>query len=109
VRARVVVPTLAALMLAAILALAGNAAIDAGNAAQAVRLAPYSSQAWKLLGDTRRTNGDLSGAASAYRHATRLDPNDWSAWVALASVERGEPRRSALAEAARLNPLGGAH
>jgi hypothetical protein len=108
VRARIVVPALAALMLASILALAGNAAIDARNGTQAVRFAPYSSQAWKLLGDARRANGDLSGAAAAYRHATRLDPNDWTVWVALASVERGEPRRSALAEAARLNPLGGA-
>jgi hypothetical protein len=106
VRARVVAPLLLASTLAAILALAGNAAIEAGNATQAVRLAPYSSQAWKLLGDVRRASGDLTGAAAAYRHATRLDPNDWSSWVALASVERGEPRRSALAEAARLNPMG---
>jgi Flp pilus assembly protein TadD len=109
VRARFVVPALATLVLASILALAGNAAIEAGNATQAVRFAPYSAQAWQLLGDTRRANGDLSGAAAAYRRATRLDPNDWRAWVSLAGVERGEPRRSALAEAARLNPLGGAH
>jgi hypothetical protein len=106
VRARVVVPVIAALTLASVFALAGNAAIESGNATQAVRLAPYSPQAWELLGDERRGNGDLSGAAAAYRHATRLDRNDWSAWVALASVERGEPRRSALAEAGRLNPLG---
>jgi hypothetical protein len=105
-RARVVVPALAALTLASILALAGNAAIEARNAAQAVRFAPYSTQAWMLVGDTRRGSGDVSGAAAAYRHAARLDPNDWSVWVALASVERGEPRRSALTEAARLNPLG---
>jgi hypothetical protein len=108
VRARAAVPLLVALTIAAVLALAGNAAIEAGNGARAVQLAPYSGAAWKLLGDTRRANGDRPGAAAAYRHATRLDPNDWSAWVALASVERGEPRRSALAEAARLNPLGGA-
>jgi hypothetical protein len=105
VRARVVVPALAAVTLASILALAGNAAIEAGNAPQAVRFAPYSTEAWMLVGDTRRASGDVSGAAAAYRHAARLDPNDWSVWVALASVERGEPRRSALAEAARLNPL----
>jgi tetratricopeptide (TPR) repeat protein len=107
VRPRVAVPALLALTLAATLALAGNAAIEARNGAQAVRFAPYSAQAWELLGDARRANDDLAGAAAAYRHATRLDPNDWSVWVSLASVERGEPRRSALAEAARLNPLGG--
>jgi hypothetical protein len=108
VRGRIVVPLLGALTLAAILALAGNAAIEARNATRAVRLAPYSSQSWELLGDLRRATGNLPGAAAAYRHATRLDPNDWRAWVALAAVERGESRRSALAEAARLNPLGGA-
>ncbi|MDX6468034.1 MAG: Tetratricopeptide repeat, partial [Gaiellaceae bacterium] len=108
VRTRVIVPALAALMIASIAALAGNAAIDARNASQAVRFAPYSADAWMLLGDTRRASGDDAAAASAYRHATRLDPNDWRAWTALAAVEQGEPRRSALAEAARLNPLSGA-
>jgi hypothetical protein len=107
VRARVAVSALVALTLASILALAGNAAIEAGNTARAVRFAPYSTEAWTLLGDTRRANGDVPGAAAAYRRAAQLDPNDWSVWLALAAVEQGEPRRSALAEAARLNPMGG--
>jgi hypothetical protein len=42
----------------------------------------------------------------AYRRAVELDPHDWHAWRELATVSNGEPRRLALAEAARLNPLG---
>jgi hypothetical protein len=106
VRSRYVVPVLAALTAAGVLALAGNAALLQGNAERALRFAPYSAQAWKLLGESRRAHGDVAGAARAYRRAVELDPNDWSAWRALAGLLKGEPRRSALAEAARLNPFG---
>jgi O-Antigen ligase len=101
------VPVLATLGTAGVLALAGNAALDAGNPQQALRFAPYSSQAWTLLGDQRRARGDSVGARDAYRHAIELDRNDWSAWRRLADVSTGESRRSAAAEAARLNPLAG--
>jgi hypothetical protein len=87
------VPSLAVLGVAGVLALAGNAAIDAGDADQAVRFAPFSPAAWKLRGD--------------YRRAVELDPNDWSAWRSLAEHSTGKARASALAEARRLNPLGG--
>ena len=59
------------------------------------------------LGFRFRRHVRAPGALAPYRPATDLDPNDWTAWSSLAAVERGEPRRSALAEAARLNPLGG--
>ncbi|MCW2977640.1 MAG: hypothetical protein JWM06_2921 [Actinomycetia bacterium] len=106
VRTRSVVPVLAALTAAGVLALAGNAALSQGNAQRALQFAPYSAQAWKLLGESRRANGDIAGAVRAYRRAVELDPNDWSAWRSLAGLLKGEPRRSALAEAARLNPFG---
>lgn len=93
VRRRALVPALAAAVLAGVLALAGNAAIARGDGATAVRYAPFSAEAWKLRGD--------------YRRALELDPNDWTAWVALAERSSGEARASALAEARRLNPLGG--
>jgi hypothetical protein len=87
------VPALALLAVAGVLAFAGNAALEAGNADRAIRFAPFSSEAWKLRGD--------------YRRAVELDPNDWTAWRALAEHSTGEARASALAEAQRLNPLGG--
>lgn len=107
-RHRLVVPALTAFAAAGVLALAGNTALERGNPERALRFAPYSSSAWKLIGAARGGEGDRAGAARAYRRALALDPNDWSAWVALAEVTSGEPRRSARAEAARLNPLGGA-
>ena len=60
--------------------------------------APFSSAAWGVI-------GDAESSAAAYRRALALDPNDWSLWARLASVSKGEPRRLALREAARLNPL----
>ena len=49
--------------------------------------------------------GDAESSPAAYRRALALDPNDWSLWLRLANVSKGEPRRLALREAARLNPL----
>ena len=59
-----------------------------------------------MIGESRRATGDRTGARGAFHAAVRLDPNDWIAWVELAQVSTGEPRRSAEAEATRLNPLG---
>jgi O-Antigen ligase/Tetratricopeptide repeat len=106
VRSRYAVPALAALTVAGLLALAGNAGLLAGNPQRALRFAPYSSEAWKLLGESRRASGDNTGAVRAYRRAVELDPNDWRAWRELGGLSKGEPRRLALAEAARLNPFG---
>jgi hypothetical protein len=107
VRGRYAAPALAALTVAGLLALAGNAALVAGNPQRALRFAPYSSEAWRLLGDSRRLSGDSVGALRAYRHAVDLDPSDWRAWTEIGGLSNGEPRRLAHAEAARLNPLGG--
>ena len=109
----VLVPAAAVTLLAAVLALAGNlqlerardalAAGDAERAAadahRALRFAPYSAQAWGVIGDATRD-------PVAYRRALARDPNDWSLWERLSLVERGESRRRAEREAARLNPLG---
>lgn len=109
----VALPLLVALSAAGVLAYAGNAqlasarsALQRGDDAQAaadarraLRFAPFSAAAWGVI-------GDATGSADAYRRALRLDANDWSLWKRLASVSQGEPRRRALREAARLNPLG---
>jgi hypothetical protein len=106
VRNRYAAPVLAALIVAGVLALAGNNALVAGDPQRALQFAPYSSEAWTAIGDSRRASGDREGAARAYRRAVQLDPNDWRAWAELAAVSSGEPRRLALAQAARLNPFG---
>jgi tetratricopeptide (TPR) repeat protein len=107
VRNRYAVPALAAFTVAGVLALVGASALDRGDPQRALRVAPYSSVAWKELAEQRRARGDIKGAVAAYRRAVKLDPNDWNAWSELAAVLKGKPRRLALAEAARLDPLGG--
>jgi hypothetical protein len=103
---------LAALTVAALLAYAGSvrlqeaqAALAAGNAPRAaslaraaLRYAPFSTDAWQVIGDAERS-------AAAYRRGLALDKNDWTLWSRLASVTKGAPHRLALREAVRLNPL----
>jgi hypothetical protein len=110
-----------ALTAAAILAFAGNARLSAAQAAEragrfeaaaadatrALRVAPWSAEAWGVIARARLQLGDRAGARAAYRSALALDPNDWQTWLELAGVTTGEPRRTALAEATRLNPLSG--
>jgi hypothetical protein len=113
VRRSAAVPAAAAVTVAAVLAYGGNSRLDGARAAlrigdstravldarAALRLAPFSPDAWAVIGDATRD-------PDAYRQALELDPNDWSLWYRLALLERGEPRRLAMRKAARLNPLG---
>jgi hypothetical protein len=106
-------PVLIALIAAAVLAYAGNerlasalGALSAGDnpraaaeARSALRFAPFSAEAWEVI-------GHATHSAAAYRRAIALDDNDWNLWHELAAVTKGEPHRLALHEAARLNPLG---
>jgi predicted TPR repeat methyltransferase len=69
------------------------------QARSALRFAPYSAAAWEVV-------GDANASAAAYRRSLELDPNEWSVWSKLAAVTRGESRRLAQQEAARLNPFG---
>jgi tetratricopeptide (TPR) repeat protein len=113
---------LAGLTAAALLALAGSSHLAAASTAEAagrfdaavaeargaLRYAPWSADAWRVIGESRLAQGDRAGARDAFQSAVRLDPNDWQAWAELAGTSStGEPRRAAEAEAARLNPLGG--
>jgi hypothetical protein len=112
-RTRSSVPLLVLLAAAGILAYAGSARLAsarsalqqrdpvraAADARSALRFAPYSADAWEVI-------GDAGGGTAAYRRGLALDPNDWVLWSKLAAASTGESRRLALREAARLNPRG---
>jgi tetratricopeptide (TPR) repeat protein len=97
---------------AALLAYAGDARLAAAEAAlargdrvraaaearAALRWAPFSSDAWRVI-------GDAESSAAAYRRGLDLDPANWLLWERLAGVSKGEQRRHAEREAALLNPL----
>jgi O-antigen ligase/polysaccharide polymerase Wzy-like membrane protein len=109
---RALVPALALVTAAAVLAWAGSSRLAAAQAAlrvgdrahavaaarDALRFAPYSADAWRVIGDASRD-------PVAYRRALDLDRDDWSLWLALANVSKGKAHRLALHEAVRLNPL----
>jgi len=69
---------------------------------------PESQGSWIGLGNSRYGAGDLSGAASAFRHATRLHPENGIAFNNLAQVlgEMGQAEE-ALAAAHQAVDLGG--
>jgi len=113
VRRAPLVAAFAALTAASVLAWAGEAKLESArdalrandapravaSARDALRYAPWSADAWAVI-------GDATASAAAYRRALARDPSDWSLWLRLARVTSGEPRRRALHEAARLNALG---
>ncbi len=53
----------------------------------ATQARPEDPAAWAALGQTRFAMGDFSGAASAYRRATRLNARDGASWSALGEAE----------------------
>lgn len=105
-------PVFGLLAIAAVLAYAGNERLAsaqsalqqndraqaAAEARSALRFAPYSAAAWEVI-------GDATSAPAAYRRGLALDPGDWGLWAKLGAAAKGESRRYALREAARLNPL----
>jgi hypothetical protein len=104
----------------AFVALVGNSALAAADAAvrndpeqaeaearKAMRWAPWSSEPWRMLAKAQFAAGDAAGARRSLRKAIAKEPRDWNLWyeLALASDERPAIRK-ALDEAARLNPRG---
>lgn len=89
----------------------GEAALNAGQvtlatdrARAALRWAPWSAQARRLLAEAQLAAGELERARSNLRRAAAADPRDWSLWFALAQTTSGPESARALAEARRLNP-----
>jgi Flp pilus assembly protein TadD len=95
----------------------GNSAVDAsvkatehgklGQAEDSARTAsrwnPWSSEAWRLLGEAQLAAGDAGRARRSFRTALDKDPHEWKLWYDLARASRGTARARALAEATRLN------
>jgi tetratricopeptide (TPR) repeat protein len=84
---------------------AGNYAHAESQARRATKLAPWSSEPWRKLGEAQTLAGNLAAARASYRRAIANDPRDWSLWYELAGASHGVARARALAQASRLNPL----
>jgi O-Antigen ligase len=100
--------------------LIGNSAVAASNEARedgkleeaesearkATRWMGWSVQPWRELALAELASGDVSEARKNFRKAITRDDRDWRVWYGLALVSEGKERRSALARARQLNPLG---
>jgi len=72
----------------------------------ATTLAPWSAEAWRILGEAQQEQGEADEARRSLRRAVAKDPSDPDLWLALANTLRGNARARAVAQALRLNPLG---
>jgi hypothetical protein len=125
---RVEVPTVARFASAAVLAgaivfafvgLVGNLALSESNKAEAAenwaraetqarkatRWAPWSSEAWKQLGEVQLQTAKLGAARASFRKALAKDPEKWDLWLDLAFASTGRARQAAARRAYELNPL----
>jgi hypothetical protein len=98
--------------------LVGNTALSRSDAArrshdwtQAARYArraeawmSWSPRPWEALGRAQLGAGLLPEARASFRKGISMDARDWELWYRLASASRGEDRRRALRQAARLFP-----
>jgi O-antigen ligase len=84
-----------------------GALTEARSAAhEAARLAPWSGEPWRLLGETALSRGDRAGARASFARGLRRDPQSWRLWAGLAQASDGANRRAAAQRAAALNPGG---
>lgn len=92
-----------------------QAAVRSGNLVQAQRraldaraLQPWAASPYLQLALTREVGGNLRGALSAIRAATRRDPSDWRLWLAYARIatQAGKIRQAtkAIGRVRELNP-----
>lgn len=82
----------------------GHTLRAAERARSALRWAPWSAEAQRLLAEAQLAEGDAANARANLRRAVAADPRDWTLWFALAQTTSGAERAAALVEARRLNP-----
>ena len=82
----------------------GNNVRAVDEAAAAERWLPWAAEPWQVRGEALLAAGDLRGAATALRHASRMNRSNWEVWYDLALVEQGAARAEARAKAKALNP-----
>lgn len=75
------------------------------QARKAGRWAPWSTDPLRASADAALLRGRRGRAATVYRRAINREPGDWSLWFGLARATAGRQQRTALRQAARLNPL----
>jgi len=79
-----------------------TAAVDARRART---WEPWSSEPWRLLGESQLQAGEVANARTSFRRGLDKDDASWELWLDYALVTRGAERRDALAHVERLNPL----
>jgi hypothetical protein len=74
------------------------------QARKATRWAPWSSEGWRLLGESELQQARFAAARVSFQKAIAKNPRDWNLWLDLALASGGEAKRRAALEALRLNP-----
>jgi O-Antigen ligase len=77
----------------------------AADARRARTWEPWSSEPWRLLGESQLQAGEVANARTSFRRGLDKDDASWELWLDYALVTRGAERRDALAHVERLNPL----
>lgn len=76
------------------------------DAGRAHRLAPWSSEPWRLRGEAQLALGRRDEALASFRKALERDPDDVVLWRALERVVSGAELRLARERVAQLDPRG---
>jgi cytochrome c-type biogenesis protein CcmH/NrfG len=102
----------------ALVGLIGNSALSASanatgkenwrtadtQARKVTRWAPWSSEGWRVLGESELQQAKFGAARQSFQKAIAKSPRDWNLWLDLALASGGQAKHRAALEALRLNP-----
>jgi hypothetical protein len=83
----------------------GHWATAAKDAKRASTWLPWSTDPQRQFGEAQLALGTTRAARASFHKAIRTDSSDWSLWLDLARASGGTAQKTALAQAAKLNPL----